>query len=280
VFVVVDRGFQMLRHRGRSLIQVLLLTGLLCVPATRAQGVYSYVDQEGVRVFTNIPPRSAAGLSVREPLRSIQTASETDVRGGITEKPTASLSSSPKLGLWSLPAATEFDPIIDRYATVYQLDPALVKSIIATESGFNSRAVSHKGAQGLMQLMPATAARLGVSDAFNAEENIRGGMKHLRTLLDTFQDDLVLSLAAYNAGENLVQRIGRVPGYRETHDYVRAVTARYGRRSMSKPPAPPSAPPPRPVMFRFLDDNGILQLTNIPPVPRVESPVVSTGSSP
>jgi soluble lytic murein transglycosylase-like protein len=135
--------------------------------------------------------------------------------------------------------------------------------MIATESSFNPKAVSRKGAQGLMQLMPSTAARHGVRDAFDPEDNIRGGMKHMRFLLDTFGNDLTLSLAAYNAGENLVQRLGHIPDFKETHNYVRSIKERYGKNTMS---LDSEALAKGPTTFRFVDQNGVLHLTNIPPV--------------
>ncbi len=138
---------------------------------------------------------------------------------------------------------------------------------------FNPKAVSSKGARGLMQLMPATASRLGVRNLHDAEENIRGGTKYLRSLLDTFDNDLTLSLAAYNAGENLVQRVGRIPNIAETHAYVRSVQKRYGKNEMSPLPQPEEkrhAP-----TFRYTDGNGVLHLTNIAPVERPEQEIPS-----
>ncbi len=169
--------------------------------------------------------------------------------------------------------------IVEKYAPQFRLDPALVQSMITQESGFKARSVSSKGARGLMQLMPATAARLGVRNSFDPEENIRGGMKHMRNLLNMFDNDLVLSLAAYNAGENLVQRTGRVPGYRETHNYVRSITRRYGRTHL----VPANEIPPAPLlMFKYMDRDGVLHLTNIPPVQGSESSVAvgPPGQSP
>ena len=116
-------------------------------------------------------------------------------------------------------------------------------------------------------------------NSFDPEENIRGGMKHMRNLLNMFDNDLVLSLAAYNAGENLVQRTGRVPGFRETHDYVRSITRRYGRSHL----VPPNETPPAPLlMFKYMDRDGVLHLTNIPPVQGSESSVAvgPPGQSP
>jgi len=153
--------------------------------------------------------------------------------------------------------------IIEKYARTYQLEPSLIHSIIATESGFNPRAVSSKGARGLMQLMPATAARLGVENSFDPEQNIQGGVRHFRSLMDTFNNNLELSLAAYNAGENLVQRLGKVPMIRETIDYVQSVTRRFGKKELGMQTQEASR---YPSTFRFVDETGVLHLTNIPPL--------------
>jgi soluble lytic murein transglycosylase-like protein len=126
----------------------------------------------------------------------------------------------------SIPAP-DVDHLIQEAASAYAVDPLLVRSVIGVESNFNARAVSPKGAQGLMQLIPATARRFGVSDVFDARQNIQGGVKYLRYLQDLFPSDLRLSLAAYNAGEGAVARFGGVPPYRETVDYVEKVKQRY-----------------------------------------------------
>jgi hypothetical protein len=109
----------------------------------------------------------------------------------------------------------------------YGLDPHLVLAVIAAESAFDRTAVSPKGAQGLMQLMPGTAARFGVSNAFDAEQNLHGGMTYLAWLLDQFRGDLDLALAGYNAGEKAVEQYRGVPPYDETREYVRRVRATY-----------------------------------------------------
>jgi len=119
----------------------------------------------------------------------------------------------------------EFDPDIEDAAALHMVSPALVKAVIRTESAFDQWAVSSKGAQGLMQLMPPTARRFGVSDPFNARQNIFAGTRYLRILLDLFQGDVDLALAGYNAGENAVRRYGGVPPYRETRNYIRKVRA-------------------------------------------------------
>ncbi|HEY0143396.1 MAG TPA: lytic transglycosylase domain-containing protein [Thermoanaerobaculia bacterium] len=125
---------------------------------------------------------------------------------------------------------TKYDPIIERYADQYGVDPVLVRAVIQVESDFNPRCVSHKGARGLMQLIPATAKRMGVKDISDPEQNIHGGVKYLAYLKRLFNDDLPRALAAYNAGEGAVKRYGGIPPYEETTVYVkRALTVYYGR---------------------------------------------------
>lgn len=123
--------------------------------------------------------------------------------------------------------STRFDYEIARVARHYRVDPPLIKAIIHTESDFNHRAVSRKGAQGLMQLMPDTARELSVINPFDPFENIEGGTRYLRKMLDIFGGDLMLSLAAYNAGPGLVSRTGGVPLIPETLQYINRVLKRY-----------------------------------------------------
>ncbi len=115
------------------------------------------------------------------------------------------------------------------------LDPALVLSVVAVESGFRPEAVSPKGAQGLMQLMPRTAASLGVSDAFDPEQNLDAGVRHLEALVRQYGGDLTRALAAYNAGQGAVARYGGVPPYPETRAYVRRVLERYRAKKAKAP---------------------------------------------
>src|ERR1051326_6328807 len=119
------------------------------------------------------------------------------------------------------------EPLIASYAVNNGLEPALVKAVARIESCFDVRAVSRGGAQGLMQLMPDTASRMGVSDSFVAEKNLNGGAAYLREMLDRFHWDLSLALAAYNAGPEAVERHHGIPPFRETRDYVSRVTAQY-----------------------------------------------------
>ena len=112
---------------------------------------------------------------------------------------------------------------IDYWGKRYNIDPNLIKAIIRAESGFDRYAVSKKGAQGLMQLMPDTAREMRVSDPFNPEQNIAGGVRYLKKLLKMFNGDLVLSLAAYNAGPTAVSRYNNVPPYKETRNFIKRV---------------------------------------------------------
>ena len=122
----------------------------------------------------------------------------------------------------------KYDALIAQSAARHGVDPNLVIAVMRQESGFHSRALSYKGASGLMQLMPATARRFGVTNIFDPAQNIEGGIRYLRFLLDTFNGDVKLVLAGYNAGENAVVNSGyRIPRYRETQNYVRSISARY-----------------------------------------------------
>lgn len=124
------------------------------------------------------------------------------------------------------PARGAIADLVRRLAPSYGLDPDLVLAVIETESNFNPNARSPKNAQGLMQLIPATAARFGVEDAWDPEQNIRGGMAYLSWLLKYFDGDVKLALAGYNAGEGAVERHGGIPPYRETRNYVSRIIAR------------------------------------------------------
>jgi len=134
------------------------------------------------------------------------------------------------------PAATreEVDRWVNSASDQHQVDPDLIRSVIKAESGFNSRAVSPKGAQGLMQLMPSTADKLGVKDAFAPGENIEGGTRYLRDLLVLYNNDMAKALAAYNAGPQRVAQYNGVPPYRETHTYVARVIKDFNRTKLAK----------------------------------------------
>jgi len=185
---------------GRSFtLSMVALLGFTAV--ARAESIYYQVDKEGNMRLTNAPDDKSYHAYLT-------------THGG--DSSSASVS-----GLYA--------DQIRLAAGRYGVDANLVQAVIATESNFNPWAVSAKGARGLMQLMPSTARRFGVNNIHDPEQNILGGVQYLRYLLDLFGGDLVLALAAYNAGEGVVQSVGRVPNYRETRDYVDRVLARYGR---------------------------------------------------
>ena len=165
---------------------------------------YSYVDQKGVHHYTNIPP--------------------TDKKYKLKWR-TKKASVKPN-GIYNYPKSYEKD--ILRAAKQHDVDPDLVKAVIKVESNFNSSAISRKGAMGIMQLMPDTAEGYSVDNPFNPKENIDGGTKYLKKLIEMFGGDLKLALAAYNAGENAVIKYGfRIPPYNETIDYVEKVLMHY-----------------------------------------------------
>jgi hypothetical protein len=130
--------------------------------------------------------------------------------------------------------APDLNQVVNTASANYHLDPDLVNSVIHAESGFNAHAVSPKGARGLMQLMPGTASKLGVHDSFDAADNVEGGSKYLRELLERYNFDLVKALAAYNAGPQRVEQYGGVPPYRETRAYVSKIVRDYNRKKTAQ----------------------------------------------
>ena len=142
-------------------------------------------------------------------------------------------------------AKTPFHELILASAARYNVDADLITSVIATESNFDPKAVSRRNARGLMQLLPQTASRLGVQNVFDPQENIDAGTRYLSDLLQRYRNDLVLTLAAYNAGPERVQQYGRVPPFAETQAYVRRVQGAYDKRksgvhAAGKTPARPT----------------------------------------
>jgi soluble lytic murein transglycosylase-like protein len=182
-----------------------------------ADALMYFEDEEGNVVFTNAPSRHEV-----KPVPGLEVWDALGISGT------------------NLPA-TVYDPFIDRVAREHGLAPELIKAVALVESGFDTHAVSPKGAQGLMQLMPATAREYGVKDAFDPLQNLRAGTIHLRKLLDEFDGDLTLALAAYNAGSGAVRRHGGVPAYRETQEYVRKVRDNLAQGRRRAEPAPPPA---------------------------------------
>jgi soluble lytic murein transglycosylase-like protein len=191
---------------------ILLTTLVLSIFLTAdfsAAGIYRYEDENGVIHFSNCPRDPKFKLYIRE--------SKDDV--GVEPGEAAPS--------FSIIDSKNFDYLISEFAKKYEIEFALIKAMIRAESGFNPNAISRKGAKGLMQLMPGTALRMNVSNVFNPKENIEGGVRYFKYLLSLFNNDLRLSLAAYNAGENIVAQLGTIPPYRETVDYVRKVLSFY-----------------------------------------------------
>jgi len=163
---------------------------------TEAQaGIYKYIDEQGVIHFSNVPTSPQYVLYIKE-------FGDREFRYG---------------------GQDQFDHLIQEASERYGIDFALIKAIIRAESDFDPRAVSRVGAMGLTQLMPQTAHRYAVIDAFDPKENIDAGVRHLTGLLKTFKNDLKLSLAAYNAGKKAVLQFRSIPPYAETQRYVRKV---------------------------------------------------------
>jgi soluble lytic murein transglycosylase-like protein len=129
----------------------------------------------------------------------------------------------------------QIDALVQQNANIWQVDPALIKSVIANESSFNANATSPVGAQGLMQLMPETAASLGVKDPYDPAQNVAGGTRYLRGLLDRFNGDTKLAVAAYNAGPGAVEKYNGVPPYAETQSYVQNVLGSFDRYKAQQP---------------------------------------------
>jgi hypothetical protein len=164
-------------------------------------------------------------------------------------------------------ARRDIRTIVEETAGRHDVDPLLVDSVIQVESAYNALAISNKGAEGLMQLIPSTARRFGVKNSFDPRENIEGGVRYLKYLKQTFKDDR-LALAAYNAGEGAVAKYGWIPPYAETRSYVYQVGKRYGEARKASAAAPATAPPPtaapeepryRPIE-QFVDAEGRLHI--------------------
>lgn len=228
-------------------------------------------------VLAQVPPSSAAPAAptvTKAPAapsaagKPPPTAAELQ-RAAIAQQRAAVRKQAESLGLWLMPfdgnspAEAEPDcdplddslvnPLIEEAAKQQSLDPKLLRAVIAQESGFRACAVSVKGAQGLMQLMPETASELGVANPFDPKQNVDGGARYLKQLIEKYKGDLPQALGAYNAGPETVDESGGVPDLEETREYVGAILARAGLKPAepaAKPgdvPAKPVGVPPRPV---------------------------------
>ncbi len=151
----------------------------------------------------------------------------------LTDKPYLENESLARGRSWVSSPLHEFQSTIKRISARYRVDPTLVTAVISTESNFNELAISRSGAMGLMQLMPDTATHLGVQDPFDPKDNIEGGVKYLRYLIERFKGNLELAIAAYNCGPSTIDKFGGVPPYGETRRYIKKVFDRYhGKKSM------------------------------------------------
>jgi soluble lytic murein transglycosylase-like protein len=201
-------------------LAVLVALALLA-PAAAHADIYQYTDKDGVIHFTSAPPGvSGAKLVVRGGGNSA-----TGARPGVVPFMPQDR---------DVVRFTRYDDWIRQAATLYQIPEALVRAVIKVESDYDPRAVSVSGARGLMQLMPDTATSMQVKDIDDPRENIFGGVKLLRILANTFNGDLELTVAAYNAGPDSVMKYGGIPPYQQTRDYVVKVSAYY-RRFRSTP---------------------------------------------
>ena len=214
------------------LTSLTLITAL--APAAFASGLYRWVDEAGVSHFTDAPtdPRFQRVGSVSGTVQ----------------------------GWLRLPEGigSRFSDEIREIAARHGVAAGLVEAVIRVESAFNPRAVSNKGAQGLMQLMPRTASSLGVRNVFDPRENIDGGVRHLRYLLDKYPGNVPFALAAYNAGEKAVDQYGGIPPYAETQQYVQKILGPGGAGNDKAVAA-------RSVVYRYTENDGTVTITNIPP---------------
>jgi soluble lytic murein transglycosylase-like protein len=210
----------------RRILLILAVLTASCWSAS-AQSTYQ-VDNfdfaNAVRIQTPPEPVKKA-LPGPKKLTKIRNYTYTPPAGALVELTSQSL--NPSLGGFTT-GNTEVDSFIVDSARRNSVDPLLIYSIMHQESSFKAKAMSHKGARGLMQLMPGTAARFGVSNIWDPKQNIEGGVRYMRFLLDLFSGDIKLALAGYNAGEGAVMKYGyQVPPYSETQEYVRRIGRRY-----------------------------------------------------
>jgi soluble lytic murein transglycosylase-like protein len=223
----------------RILLVLAVAVAALGAPAPSAAETYQFVGPDGTVHFTNAPSDPRYRRMANLAKGSTGTAE----------------------GFFRVPAGVSpasLTETIREAAQRYGVPEELVSAVIRVESGFNVRAVSRKGARGLMQLMPGTAAILGVSDSFDPAENIDGGVRHLRGLLDMYGNNLPFALAAYNAGAGAVNKHGGIPPYPETQAYVGRILGILG--GDTTPALSTSG-----ANYRYVNDDGAVVYTNIPP---------------
>jgi hypothetical protein len=222
---------------------VLIASFLFCITSTVYADIYKYTDENGVICYTDAP----LGKKTEKVMKESSAGQSA---------PSAAASGQ----------AGDYSTYVTRAASKYEIEPELIHAVIKTESNGNERAVSRKGAIGLMQLMPSTAMDMDVSDPFNPQENIEGGAKYLKYLLERFNGDLTLALAAYNAGPTTVEKYGSVPPISETRQYVKKVFSLYnGKKSYTPSAAAKRETPAPPVkIYKVVLEDGTTLFTNTP----------------
>jgi len=202
--------------RKHSISTLLLLGCWLCRPGWA--DIYVYTADDGTVSLSNVPTDERYTVLITAPKQAVAAA------------PADATPTAVRKGQSGLARKAGYDQVVDEVSRAYGLESALLHAVISVESRYNPKAVSRKGAAGLMQLMPQTAKRYGVSDAFDPLQNLDGGARYLRDLLRLFNNNTSLALAAYNAGEHAVLKHGnRIPPYRETLNYVPRVLDFYQR---------------------------------------------------
>ena len=228
-----------------ALFYVSLLSLIVVATPSGAGSTYQFEDEQGVVHYTNVPGDPRYSFVRRDP----------EPAGA---KPVAEGGGGVSRGLRA------FAHLIRAAAERYGVDTRLIEAIVQTESAGNPTAVSPKGARGLMQLMPERAAELGVRDSFDPQQNVDGGVRHMRDLLQRFGGDVTLALAAYNAGEAVVRGYGGVPPFTETREYVRRVRAMYNGGGSLTPKAVALVTAPQRI-YRTVTEDGTMTFTNLPP---------------
>ena len=238
-------GFRHLRFKG--IVSVIAIFAMLALPcfagevAVLRNGFSIRHERREIvgtvtRLYVSVDGSSFVDIPTIE-IEHFEAAPELPVLG--SRLPVSAKSSTPTASPFvrasqKLPVPLNLDDVVNSASGHYRLDPDLVNSVIKAESGFNVRAVSPKGAQGLMQLMPGTATQLGVPNAFDPEANVEGGTKYLRELLERYDFDLVKALAAYNAGPQRVEQFGGVPPYYETRAYVARIVRDFNKKKAAQ----------------------------------------------
>jgi soluble lytic murein transglycosylase-like protein len=208
-------------HAAAAVVRAVAAFGCACFTVSAQAQIYAGTDASGGVVLSNFASESASVILVAP-----EPAPAPELRpAAAAPSPAALAPAAPP------PTPLALAPMIREAARKHALSESLLTAVVAVESGFDPRAVSPKGAKGLMQLMPDTARRFGVKNVFSVQDNLHGGAAYLKQLLALFDNDLALALAAYNAGEGAVLRAGRrIPAYPETRDYVTKVLAYSGTR--------------------------------------------------